>query len=78
VAGGAVIPVEAVASSATETVSIDIPVTAPRLWSAEHPNLYALVLTLIDGEGREVETLSTQLGFRSWSSRRPRSMPATA
>jgi len=64
VAGGAVIPVEAVASSATETVSIDIPVTAPRLWSAEHPNLYALVLTLIDGEGREVETLSTQLGFR--------------
>ena len=64
VAGGAVIPVEAVASTATETVDIAIPVTAPKLWSAEHPDLYALVLTLIDGEGAEVETLSTQLGFR--------------
>ena len=64
VAGGAVIPVSAVASAATKTVDIAIPVTAPRLWSAEHPNLYALVLTLIDGQGAEVETLSTQLGFR--------------
>ena len=64
VAGGAMIPVEAVRSADTETVSIAIPVTAPKLWSAEHPNLYALVLTLIDGQGREVETLSTQLGFR--------------
>ena len=64
VAGGAVIPVAAVASADTETVDIAIDVTAPKLWSAEHPNLYALVLTLIDGQGREVETLSTQLGFR--------------
>ena len=64
VANGAVIPVEDVASAATRTAQIAIPVTAPKLWSAEHPNLYALVLTLIDGEGREVETLSTQLGFR--------------
>ena len=64
VAGGSVIGVEAVASAATETVDIAIPVTAPKLWSAEHPELYALVLTLIDGQGVEVETLSTQLGFR--------------
>ena len=37
---------------------------SPKLWSAEHPNLYALVLTLKDGSGKAVETLSTQLGFR--------------
>ena len=36
----------------------------PKLWSAEHPNLYALTLTLCDGEGKEVETVSAQLGFR--------------
>ena len=39
-------------------------VESPKLWSAEHPNLYALVLTLKDGSGKAVETLSTQLGFR--------------
>ena len=64
VAGGALIPVDAVASASTGTVDIAIDVTAPKLWSAEDPNLYALVLTLIDGQGVEVETLSAQLGFR--------------
>ena len=47
-----------------KTASSSISVTAPKLWSAEHPNLYALVLTLKDGSGNTVETLSTQLGFR--------------
>lgn len=61
---GAAIPVDAVASTETGTFEASIPVTAPKLWSAEHPNLYALVLTLVDGEGNEVETLATQLGFR--------------
>lgn len=36
----------------------------PKLWSAENPNLYALVLTLKDASGAVVETVSTQLGFR--------------
>ena len=39
-------------------------VKAPKLWSAEHPNLYALVLTLLDERGAVQETVSTQLGFR--------------
>ena len=47
-----------------KTATASISVTAPKLWSAEHPNLYALVLTLKDGSGNAVETLSTQLGFR--------------
>lgn len=58
------IPVATVASTQTGTFEAAIPVTAPKLWSAEFPNLYALVLTLVDGEGNEVESLSTQLGFR--------------
>ena len=36
-----------------------------RLWSAEHPDLYALVLTLYDNHGNEQEIISTQLGFRT-------------
>ncbi len=63
-APAASIPVNAVGSGKTETFSADIPVTSPKLWSAEDPNLYALVLTLTDGQGNAVETVSTQLGFR--------------
>ena len=62
--GGASIPVSEVASTETGTFTLDIPVENPELWSAEDPNLYALVLTLKDGSGKAVETLSTQLGFR--------------
>ncbi len=43
---------------------IEIPVSSPKLWSAEDPNIYALVLTLKDGNSRSVETVSAQLGFR--------------
>ena len=36
----------------------------PRLWSAEEPNLYELALTLKDGQGRVLETLTRSVGFR--------------
>lgn len=58
------IPVNSIGSGKTSAFSADINVTAPKLWSDEHPNLYALILTLVDGKGNEVETVSTQLGFR--------------
>ena len=57
------VSVDSVASTETATFSGEINVTDPKLWSAEDPNLYALVLTLTDGEDA-VEILSTQLGFR--------------
>ena len=47
------------------TARIETYVSDPKLWSAEHPNLYALVLTLTDGSGNQQEILSTQLGFRT-------------
>jgi len=39
-------------------------VNSPKLWSAETPNLYALVLKLMDDSGNVQEILSTQLGIR--------------
>lgn len=40
-------------------------VKEPRLWSAEHPNLYRLVLSLHNAEGKVVEATRTNVGFRS-------------
>lgn len=37
---------------------------APRLWSAECPNLYTLVLELRDKDGKLIEAVPSQLGFR--------------
>ena len=39
-------------------------VRAPRLWSAETPNLYTLVLEHRDGAGAVLEVVSTRIGFR--------------
>ena len=41
-----------------------IEVLAPRLWSAEQPHLYTLILELLDPEGQLTETLSVRVGFR--------------
>ena len=38
----------------------------PRLWSAEHPNLYTALITLKDGHGSSIESTSWKLGFRSY------------
>jgi beta-galactosidase len=39
-------------------------VAAPRLWSAETPYLYTLVLSLKDAKGELVQTTSVRVGFR--------------
>ncbi|MBR4627923.1 MAG: DUF4981 domain-containing protein [Ruminococcus sp.] len=48
----------------TKNAEIKVNVKSPKLWSAEDPNIYALVLTLCDSSGNPVECVSTQLGFR--------------
>lgn len=40
-------------------------VSAPAKWSDENPNLYTLVLTLINPQGEEVDFESCKLGFRT-------------
>ena len=49
--------------------SIDMNVTAPRLWSAETPNLYDLVLTLKDANGQTLDIRGAKVGFREVSVR---------
>ncbi len=43
---------------------LSLPLDAPRPWSAETPALYALVLSLVDPEGRELESTACRVGFR--------------
>jgi len=39
-------------------------VSAPRLWTAETPNLYAVVLALKNAAGKTIEATSAKVGFR--------------
>ena len=53
-----------IGGNSKETVELETNVKSPKLWSAETPNIYALVLTLKDDKGNVQEIVSTQLGFR--------------
>ena len=44
---------------------LEIKVDNPRLWTNDTPHLYTLFLQLIDGNGRCVERIRQQVGFRS-------------
>ncbi|WP_202300573.1 beta-galactosidase subunit alpha [Dryocola clanedunensis] len=41
-----------------------MPITQPKQWSAEHPHLYLLLLTLRDGGGNTISVVPQQVGFR--------------
>ncbi len=60
---GTTYPVGNIGAGETSVVKISKEVLNPALWSAEHPNLYALVLTLKNSSG-VIESVSHQLGFR--------------
>ncbi len=45
-------------------VSMHIEVEEPKLWSAEIPNLYTLLLTIKDRQGKVVEVVKENVGFR--------------
>lgn len=53
-----------ISKGATETVDIALPVSNPAKWSAEEPNRYTLVVSLLDKKGKVVEMASTYMGFR--------------
>ncbi|WP_286860900.1 glycoside hydrolase family 2 TIM barrel-domain containing protein [Proteiniphilum sp. UBA5510] len=40
-------------------------INSPALWSAEHPNLYTLLLSLSDDQKNTIEYVSHRIGFRS-------------
>lgn len=41
-----------------------LPVKRPKLWSAEAPHLYHLVIELLDGDGETLEAVAQRVGFR--------------
>ncbi|NBB20034.1 DUF4981 domain-containing protein [Runella sp. CRIBMP] len=45
-------------------LTLNVPITSPARWTAETPNLYKLVIQVVDGEGKTAEVLSTRVGFR--------------
>jgi beta-galactosidase len=54
----------AIDASGTKTFKLDDKIESPRQWSAEHPNLYTLVLSLETRPDNKIEILSTKIGFR--------------
>ena len=46
-------------------LDLETPVPDPRKWSAEHPYLYTLLITLKDDQGRVIEVVPCKVGFRS-------------
>ena len=47
-----------------EEMSFNINVTNPLKWSAEEPNLYDLILTLKDSEGKTIDIRGGKVGFK--------------
>lgn len=61
---GSAIASTSAAISTSGNLSLDMNVTAPKLWSAETPNLYDLVLTLTDKDGKTIDIRGGKVGFR--------------
>ena len=53
-----------IGSGEEATASLQVPVSAPRLWSAEDPYLYNLLLTLSGPDGKLQEVERIRVGFR--------------
>jgi beta-galactosidase len=54
-----------VAGRAETTVTVSVPVAAPRRWSSETPYLYTALLTLSDAGGKVIEVIPSRVGFRT-------------
>ncbi len=52
-------------SGNNKSVSFSGEIIAPRLWTAETPNLYTLLLTLTNQKGEIIEVTSHKIGFRN-------------
>ncbi len=57
-------PVDAIKGGEEITIDARTTVSNPRLWSAEKPNLYSVIVSLKDKDGKELEAMSSKFGFR--------------
>lgn len=55
-----------ISERAREDINASVFIENPLKWSAEHPNLYTLVLQIKDENDRLIETISTKVGFRKF------------
>lgn len=56
--------VDNLAANTEQTVHFNTPVSNLKLWSAETPYLYTVIVRLKDASGNETEVFSTKYGFR--------------
>lgn len=61
---GALIHQATLRPSESKTVASDTTFDAIRPWSAESPNLYALVLSVVNADGEVAEVIAQKIGFR--------------
>lgn len=66
---GAEVKSQTVSVPANGSIKMAIPVTKPKQWSAEQPNLYDLRLALLDADGKEVDVRMERVGFKEVSVR---------
>jgi beta-galactosidase len=52
------------AAAGENEISIETPVPDPKKWTAETPNLYRILLTLSDDQGKSLEIIPANIGFR--------------
>ena len=62
--GGTLVAEKAISVSKNGNYDLSIPVSGPKLWSAEEPKLYDLSLTLTDDKGNDIDVRGHKLGFR--------------
>ena len=57
-------PIASASATVAGDLSLDMDVTAPDKWTAETPNLYDLVVTLKDADGKVIDRRGSKVGFR--------------
>jgi len=56
--------INTLAGNIEKEYKMEIVVNKPLLWSAEAPNLYTVIISMTDNNGKETEAMSSKLGFR--------------
>ena len=54
-----------VKSGQEDTVLVERSIPDPKKWSAEYPNLYYVTVTLMDPQGKEIQSTVSRTGFRT-------------
>ncbi|GHT61669.1 beta-galactosidase [Bacteroidia bacterium] len=57
-------PLEALTGGSEKEYALQMSVAKPLLWSAETPDLYTVIVSLEDQNGKETEAMSSKFGFR--------------